>query len=212
LIEGNIEVGGWGLLQFFFLIRVEFAGEENSDNYTIRFVFKPNEYFENEVLSVKFWMLDDNEVERIDGTEVKWKEGKDITKKTVVKKVKNKKTGKSKIVTKVVDNDSFFHFFETIPEIDDDLDEDLADALLDKMDRNSQIAKTIEEELIPYHLEYYLGVREDLDDEDDEDMDEKDNGIGEVGDNNKKKEEGGKKKGKDGDLSDSEEDEDDEKN
>jgi len=41
-------------------------------------------------------------IEKCDGTEIEWKEGKDVTKKKIKKKSKNKKGGKS-TVTKTVD-------------------------------------------------------------------------------------------------------------
>jgi len=50
------------------------------------------------------------------------------------------------------------------------------------LDLNFEIAKAIEDELFPYHLEYFLGIREPsdgddddyegLDDEDDDDLDD----------------------------------------
>lgn len=48
------------------------------------------------------------------GTTINWNEGKDLTKKEVKKKQKNKKTGQNRVINKVVDADSFFNFFRTI--------------------------------------------------------------------------------------------------
>lgn len=60
-------------------------------------------------------MLEDGQdPEKCDATEIKWKEGKDITKKTITKKQKNKKTGKQRTVEKIVDADSFFNFFKSV--------------------------------------------------------------------------------------------------
>ena len=96
------------------LNKIEHIPEDEGDNFSFRFHFAPNEHIENDVLSTRFVMIDENEVERIEGTDIKWKEGKDITKKTVTKKQKNKKTGKTRTINKTVDADSFFNFFKTV--------------------------------------------------------------------------------------------------
>jgi len=122
-------------------------------------------------------MIDDQEFEKSEGTEIKWKEGKDITKKTVTKKQKNKKTGKTRSITKTVDADSFFNFFKTITPKDapEEEDEDAeGDEDTERLALNFNVALTIQEEIIPYHLEYYLGLRTG-----DEDMD--DDELGEIG-------------------------------
>ena len=61
-----------------------------------------------------FIMLSENETDKIEGTDIKWKENKDITKKEVTKKQKIKTTGKTRTVTKKIDTDSFFNFFKSI--------------------------------------------------------------------------------------------------
>lgn len=54
--------------------------------------------------------------------------------------------------------------------------------MFEKLDLNLQAAQTIETELLPYHLEYFLGIREpsedgdydDIPEDDDEDDDDDD--------------------------------------
>jgi nucleosome assembly protein 1-like 1 len=152
------------------ITQIEQIPEDEGENFTIRFHFAPNEYFENEQLSVRFVMVDENDVAKTEGTEIKWKEGKDITKKTVTKKQKNKKTGKTRTVTKTVDADSFFNFFKSIDPKEEEGDEEEADDDdVQRLGINYDIATTLQEEIISYHLEYYLGLRTgDEDDEDDE--------------------------------------------
>ena len=107
------------------LTQVDHDPEEDNDNFTLKFHFSANEYFENESLSIKFYLLNENEPEKTEGTEITWKEGKNITKKTKIKKQKNKKTGKTREIKKEVDAESFFNFFNTIkPEENDDADEE----------------------------------------------------------------------------------------
>jgi len=167
------------------LQKIEHHEEDNSNNYSLKFYFGPNEYFENEVLTVRFVMLSENEVDKIEGTDIKWKEGKDITKKTVSKKQKNKKTGKTRTVTKTVDADSFFNLFKSLQAsaaANDEGDEDEDDEALEKLDIHLEISRTLIDEIIPYHLEFFLGVREediggDLDEDEDVDVNDSDEDL-----------------------------------
>jgi nucleosome assembly protein 1-like 1 len=93
---------------------IEHTAEEENDNFSIKFYFSPNEYIENESLSVRFVMFSEDQVEKTVGNEIKWKAGKDITKKTITHKQRNKKTGKTREVTKTIDAESFFNFFKSI--------------------------------------------------------------------------------------------------
>jgi nucleosome assembly protein 1-like 1 len=160
------------------ITKIEHIPEDNTENFEIKFHFAPNEYFENTHLGVKFFMIDQGEPEKTEGTEIKWKEGKDITKKTVQKKQKNKKTGKTRTVTKTVDAESFFNFFKSIqPGEGEGDDEEEGDEDIERIQINFEIGSTIQEEIMSYHLEYYLGLREgedygdDMEGEDDEDDD-----------------------------------------
>jgi nucleosome assembly protein 1-like 1 len=73
-----------------YLTRLEYETEAGTNNFTLKFHFTANEYFTNEVLTKKFYITEDDEVTKTEGTEVKWKEGKNVTVKTV-KKVNNNK-------------------------------------------------------------------------------------------------------------------------
>ena len=61
-------------------------------------MFSPNEYFENEVLEKTYYYLPEIDWEgefvydRAEGTEIRWKEDKDLTKEVQVKKQRNKST------------------------------------------------------------------------------------------------------------------------
>jgi nucleosome assembly protein 1-like 1 len=149
------------------LTMIEHIPEEEGEDFTFKFYFAPNEYFENDVLTIKFVMTNEHEVKKTEASEIKWKEGKDITKKTVTKKQKNKKTGKTRTITKTADADSFFTFFRSIeaPEdAEDDEEEENEDA--QRLGINQEIAVALQDEIVPHHLEYYLGLR--VGDEDDE--------------------------------------------
>jgi len=57
------------------------------------------------VLSLKARFRDDDkqEVVETEGTVIDWKDGKDLTKKKIKKKQKNKKTGETRQIVKTVD-------------------------------------------------------------------------------------------------------------
>lgn len=84
---------------------------DQGHGYDLVFTFEKNDYFSNEVLKKTFVMTKANVIEKCEGTEIQWKEGKDVTKKKIKKK--NKKKGKTTTVTKTVDCESFFNFFKT---------------------------------------------------------------------------------------------------
>lgn len=58
-------------------------------------------------------MSKQNIIEKCEGTEIDWKDGRDVTKKKIKKKSKNKK-GPNKTITKTVEQESFFNFFKTL--------------------------------------------------------------------------------------------------
>jgi len=172
------------------LTKIEYKVSEDPAtplNFTLNFTFAKNDYFENEVLSITLHITEPREASKIDGTELKWKEGKDLTKKTIQKKQKNKKTGQTRTVTKQEDCDSFFNIFKTLDgkECDHKHEEDEEEGGCgeDALYENVETAYSIFEEVIPYSLEYFLGVRKDFggeeddegfDDEEDDDDEEED--------------------------------------
>jgi len=55
-------------------------------DFTLTFVFGPNDIFENTVLTKHYYMKEEKECQKTTGTEIKWKAGKNLTKKKVEKK------------------------------------------------------------------------------------------------------------------------------
>jgi len=143
------------------ITKIEVIPEKGDNNdFTIVFSFAPNDYFENNSISAKFFLVEDDVAEKIEATEIQWKEGKNITQKSITKRKKNKKTGKHQNITKLVDADSFFNIFKTVevPESADDEGEE-GNEMLQKIQERLDMAASIREEIALYHLEYYLGLR-----------------------------------------------------
>jgi len=107
------------------LHNIHVVDEEGSDNFDIVFTFAENPFFKNKELRKRFVLKDDYPV-RGEGTVIEWEQGKDLTKKEIKKKQKNKKTGQTRVVNKVVDADSFFNFFGSV-EVKDGVEDVEAD-------------------------------------------------------------------------------------
>ena len=78
-------------------IKIEYLPQTaEKPGFKLLFVFKPNEFFENEVLEKTYLYHEevgysgDFIYDRAIGTEIKWKEDKDLTKKFEVKRQRNK--------------------------------------------------------------------------------------------------------------------------
>ena len=54
--------------------------------FDLIFTFEKNDYFKNASLTKKFVMTRQNVIEKCEGTEIEWKDGKDVTKKKIKKK------------------------------------------------------------------------------------------------------------------------------
>jgi len=122
-----------------------------------------NDFFTNEKLTLKVIFKEgaDDEVAECEGTLIEWKDGKDLSKKKIKKKQKNKKTGETRTIVKSVPSESFFNCFENrkAPESkdkdDEDEDEEM-EKLLDQLDECMQCAMDFNDLYNFEALEYYL--------------------------------------------------------
>lgn len=91
---------------------IETEKTDSPKSLLVRFLFNDNEFFTNKELTMKIHYKGDNDdVEKIEGTQINWNESKDPTKKKVKKKQKNKKTNETRTIVKTVDAESFFNAF-----------------------------------------------------------------------------------------------------
>jgi len=124
--------------------------------------------------------------DRAIGTEIKWKEDKDLTKEFEIKKQRNKNTNRTRLVRKARPTDSFFNFFsppEPISEATiEDINEEDLDELEGKLEEDYQIGEDLKEKVIPRAIDYFTGKALEYDlmneeedyDEDDEVVDDED--------------------------------------
>lgn len=171
--EKDLEV-----LQSLVSLQVEFVADK--DDFTLRFVFADNAFFTNKELTKTFVFPEKKDKcgepafpSSTVGTKIDWKEGQNLTKKTVQKKQKNKKTGATRTVKKEVDQETFFNFFKS-SEPSEGLDEEEKEKREVKLEDDFEIGRTLADDVIPFSLEYFLGINpedsdyEDVDEEDDE--------------------------------------------
>ncbi|XP_078739167.1 protein SET isoform X2 [Lampetra fluviatilis] len=132
-----------------FLIRVEVTEfEDIKSGYRIDFHFEENPYFENKVISKEFHLNERGDPSS-KSTEIKWKPGKDLTKRSGVGA-----KGKGGRKRQHEEPESFFTWFT-----------DHSDAGAD------ELGEVIKDDIWPNPLQFYLGEEGDEDDEDDEDGD-----------------------------------------
>ena len=178
---------------------IETEKTEKPKTLVVKFAFNANEFFDNTDLTLKIhYKGDGDQVEKIEGTQINWKEGKDPTKKKVKKKQKHKKTNETRTIVKTVEAESLFNVFNnrTAPE-EGAMESDEEQEFMDKIDEAMNFAEDIHDVLIPDALEYYLGMNQDFFDDDlggDDDSEPDDEDSDEGGDQ--------KKGGKGGDKDD----------
>ncbi|BEI89766.1 uncharacterized protein CcaverHIS019_0211280 [Cutaneotrichosporon cavernicola] len=160
--------------------------------FCLHFTFGPNEFFEDTELTKTYYYQDqvgyggDFVYDKAIGHDIKWKEDKDLTKKVEIKKQRNKTTGRTRVVRKVVPTDSFFNFFKppqppTREELqEEDVDEEELEELDGRLEMDYQLGEDFKEKIIPRAVDYFTGkalrYEEDFDDdfEDDDDFDDDD--------------------------------------
>lgn len=161
-----------GALKYLTDIRLSYLSHDQpKPGFKIIFHFSPNEYFENEVLEKTYLYQEevgysgDFVYDRAIGTEIKWKEDKDLTKEFEIKKQRNKSrfifwrlstcshprlldTNRTRLVRKARPTDSFFNFFSPLePPLHDDLEDEELEELEEKLEMDYQIGEDLKEKV-----------------------------------------------------------------
>ncbi|KAG6816171.1 hypothetical protein H0H87_008095 [Tephrocybe sp. NHM501043] len=187
-----------GALTHLIDIRIAYLDDSNSDakpGFKLIFAFSQNDFFENDVLEKTYVYQEevgysgDFVYDRAIGTEIKWKEDKDLTKEFEIKKQRNKNTNRTRLVRKAHPTDSFFNFFTPpVPPEEDalengDIDEDELEEIEEKLELDYQIGEDLKEKIIPRAVDYFTGkaleyevMDDDEDDFDDDDEDDDESG------------------------------------
>jgi len=171
-------------------IKVNVSAPDAPEMYfELEFHFAENDYFTDKVLTKKYLLQSEPEqddpfsyegpeIKSTTGCAINWKEGKNLTVKTVKKKQKHKNKGTVRTVTKEVPADSFFNFFDPpVVEDEDEMDEDM-EALLST---DYEIGHLLRERIVPRAVLFFTGDDEYDDEEEETDEDEEYSDDGDSG-------------------------------
>jgi nucleosome assembly protein 1-like 1 len=162
-----------GALKNLIDIRLSYLPSDSpKPGFKISFIFSSNDYFENDVLDKTYLYQEDVGYagdfvyDRAIGTEIKWKEEKDLTKEFEIKKQRNKSmivciliehissfsldTNRTRLVRKARPTDSFFNFFSPpVPpsEESEDIDDEELEELEEKLEMDYQIGEDLKEKV-----------------------------------------------------------------
>lgn len=158
-------------------IKLQF--KEDPMGFILEFYFEQNEYFTNTVLTKEYSMkcapeaddpfsFEGPEIFKSKGCTIDWKEGKNVTLKTVKKRKKHKTRGVVKTVQKTVQNESFFNFFSppAMPNEESEIDDETFETLTNDF----EVGHYIRERIVPRAVLYFTG--EGLSDEEYEESSE----------------------------------------
>jgi len=161
----------------------------NPMGFALNFHFKTNDYFSNPVLTKQYTMrptpdeedplsYEGPEIISCTGCKIDWHKGKNVTVKVVKKTQKHQGRGQKRTITKTVQNDSFFNFFNPPDQQEGaEVDEDMQELL----NADFEIGHFFKERVVPRAVLYFTGEAlddddyageemEDDDEEDDEDL------------------------------------------
>lgn len=166
-------------------VKVTFSDGSNQSSpmgFKLHFYFEPNEYFTNSELTKEYEMkcappegdpfsFDGPEIYRCKGCPIAWKQGKNLTVKTVKKKQKHKSKGNVRTITKQVKNDSFFNFFDP-PPLPEDPEAEVEAETQELLTADFEIGHYIRERIIPRAVLFFTGEaleEDEFDEEEEED-------------------------------------------
>uniref|UniRef100_A0A914GWV7 Nucleosome assembly protein n=1 Tax=Globodera rostochiensis TaxID=31243 RepID=A0A914GWV7_GLORO len=172
-----------------YLIDITTEVHKEPTGFSLLFHFAENPYFTNAVLT-KYYEVDIDvdkqkpfdydgpNIVKGQGTEINWKEGKNVTQK-IVKKKQKKGAHAGKFITKTVSNESFFNFFDPKVVV---ISEDMDEIENQKASDDIEIGQTIRDQVVTRAVLFFTGEAADDDDYDEfDDEDEEEEGDGSDG-------------------------------
>ncbi|KAJ3107880.1 hypothetical protein HDU97_002812 [Phlyctochytrium planicorne] len=171
------------------LVNISYSYLDNTPGFKLEFTFDSNDYFENKVLTKTYFLINSPDstygdiiFDKAEGTDIKWKEGKDLNYTIELKKQRHKASNKTRTVKKTVPAETFFSFF-TPPSAHDEDDEDEEKAGL--VEADYEFGEIIKEKIIPNAIDWFTGkalTYEGFDEDEDwegegEDDDEDEDGL-----------------------------------
>lgn len=160
------------ILKYVENVRFEWKDEKEQLSFKIEMQFRENPFFSNKVLTKEFELEDDSEMDesvltRAVGTSIDWFPGKNVLKKIVAKKQRNRRTGEQRLVNVEKDRESFFHFFSSHQIPDDDKLELMRDSdvreLENTLEVEYELGCILRDRIIPHALGWFLNLETDED-------------------------------------------------
>ncbi|KAE8411471.1 hypothetical protein BDV36DRAFT_301801 [Aspergillus pseudocaelatus] len=166
-------------------IRMEYL---DRPGFRLIFEFSENSFFTNKTISKTYYYKEENGYggdfiyDHAEGTNIDWKDDKDLTVRVESKKQRNKNTKQTRVVKITVPTESFFNFFSP-PQPPTDDDDTVATDIEERLELDYQLGEDIKEKLIPRAIDWFTGealqfeeLGDDIDpdefDDEDEDEDE----------------------------------------
>ncbi|KAI9298706.1 NAP-domain-containing protein [Neoconidiobolus thromboides FSU 785] len=171
------------------LVNIEYRFLESDEAFAIDFHFDENEYFKNRTLTKTYYYTPSTDfgeyiLDRSEGTEIEWNNGKNLTMEIQQKKQINKITHETRIIQKEIPKDSFFTFFSQIPQPNPEHEdfEEQENAFQQAMEADYALGEEFKVKIIPHAIDWFTGKALAYDysndvqyyDEDDEDEDDED--------------------------------------
>lgn len=154
--------------------------DEEAPKLTVSFVFAPNPFFTNAVLTktVVFNATGDDVTEVL-GCEIDWKSGKDLCYEVGIKKLRSRsKPNVTSSVEEKTHKASFFHFFDSVHACSGDHDHSHGDEHEEEYGRmmaDAEICSFLDKYIIPNAVDWYTGnAQEELYSDEDFESDEDD--------------------------------------
>ncbi|EAN31184.1 Nucleosome assembly protein (NAP) family protein [Theileria parva strain Muguga] len=172
-----IELHDEPVLAYLSDISAEFLEPKKQESFKIVMTFDKNPYFTNTTLVKQYNMKSlDGEVESLlqgtVATEINWLPDKDVTKQTVTKIQRHKKTKETRTRVDLEDKPSFFRFFTgqevpTTEELNKMSKLEISELEM-YVEEDYDIGIVLRDKLVPEAIYWYLGVVDDEDADDDE--------------------------------------------
>ncbi|KAL8427350.1 hypothetical protein Efla_006910 [Eimeria flavescens] len=159
--------------------KVEGGGAPHPESFRLIFTFTKNPFFEPEVLTKEYRLSTvpggrGAELTSTCSTQIAWKPEKDVTKKTVIRKQRNRKTKQTRTVAETVDANSFFNLFvdHEVPSDEklEQMEEKEVEELQMVVEADYDIGITIRDKIIPRAVDWFLGQVDDDSDFEDYDL------------------------------------------
>ena len=168
-------------------VRCDDLEGDDAHGFRLTFEFEPNDFFEGTTLAMTYHMDpdDDGMLERVEGTAIPWKAGKDPTVKKMKRKAKPGRGGRGGAPAapqyKIESVDSFFHWFAppVVPDGDGSASESEVEALQAALEESFEVAETLRDEVVPNAVSFFTGdAVAESEEEDEEEGEDDDDGEG----------------------------------